>query len=78
MLKPMKRESVITIDAYEKREGGIFEKSYFVFQVKVDTLKSCVMRRYSDFEGLREGLEFLYPGLPIPPLAKKGKIKRKE
>lgn len=51
--KPIDVNSVIVIDNFEKREGGMFEKSYVVYQIKVDTLKSCVMRRYTDFESFR-------------------------
>ncbi len=33
-------------------------------------------RRYSDFEWLRLTFEWLHPGIPIPPLAKKGQFRR--
>jgi hypothetical protein len=42
----------------------------------VEPLKIRTERRYSDFEWLREKLQHLYPGLPIPPLSKKGQFRR--
>lgn len=33
-------------------------------------------RRYSDFEWLKETLAALHPGLPVPPIAKKGQFRR--
>ena len=33
-------------------------------------------RRYSDFEWLKASLEMLHPGIPVPPIAKKGQYRR--
>ena len=71
----------IVLEGYEKREGGVFEKSYIVYKVRYTTPKGLsdpVFRRYSDFEWLRETLLTLHPHLPIPPLARKGKMRKKE
>jgi DNA-binding transcriptional MerR regulator len=35
-----------------------------------------VERRYSDFEWLKEKLNFLYSGSPIPPISRKGQFRR--
>lgn len=69
----------IYIDGYEKKEGGVFEKSFYTYKVKFSSLKGMsnpVYRRYSDFEWLRDTLMILHPNLPIPPVAKKGKMRR--
>ena len=39
-------------------------------------LNAKVERRYTDFEWLKKHLELLHPGLPVPPIAKKGKFRR--
>jgi hypothetical protein len=39
-------------------------------------LKKTVERRYSDFEWLKATLEWLHPGVPVPPIAKKGQFRR--
>lgn len=41
-------------------------------------LDAVVMRRYSDFVWLRDTLATTYPGIPVPPLKKKGNFKRYE
>ena len=42
----------------------------------VEPLHIKVERRYSDFEWLKEKLNFLYPGFPVPPISKKGHLRR--
>ena len=66
----------IQIRKYDKKEGGIFEKSYVVYSITTPFLKKTVDRRYSDFLWLKETLEFLHPGIPVPPIAKKGQYRR--
>ncbi len=39
-------------------------------------MKKTVERRYSDFEWLKATLEWLHPGVPVPPIAKKGQFRR--
>ena len=34
-------------------------------------------RRYSDFEWLRETVGMMHPGLPVPPISRKGGIKKR-
>lgn len=44
--------------------------------VNTQALNSRVERRYTDFEWIKKHLEVLHPGLPVPPIAKKGKFRR--
>lgn len=66
----------IKILKYNKKEGGLFEKSYITYEILVMPMNLKVERRYSDFEWLREKLNFLYPGSPIPPISRKGQFRR--
>lgn len=61
-----------------KKEGGIFEQSYYTYVVSTPCLGKTVERRYSDFEWLKRTLEFSHPGLPVPPIAKKGQYRRSD
>ena len=61
-----------------KREGGIFEQSYYSYIIATPCMGKTVERRYSDFEWLKKTLEFYHPGLPIPPIAKKGQYRRSD
>jgi hypothetical protein len=64
------------VTKFEKREGGMFEQSYVAYFVNTPVLGKTVERRYSDFEWVRDILQWLHPGLPVPPIAKKGQFRR--
>lgn len=57
-------------------EGGFFEQGYVVYRVVTNTEMWAVMRRYTDFEWLRNQLNIRHPGYPIPPIAKKGAFRK--
>ena len=65
----------IAVSGYEKREGGLFEQSFITYLIETPCLDAVVERRYSDFEWLRGTMEVLHPGIPIPPMPKKGKVR---
>ncbi len=46
------------------------------YTVFTPALNTRVERRYSDFEWLKKNLQLLHPGLPVPPIAKKGQFRR--
>lgn len=54
----------------------MFEQSYVSYFIHTPILGKTVERRYSDFEWLKDILEWLHPGMPIPPIAKKGQFRR--
>jgi sorting nexin-7/30/sorting nexin-8 len=65
-----------TVTKFDKREGGMFEQSYVAYHIHTPALAKTVERRYSDFEWLKDMLQWLHPGLPVPPIAKKGQFRR--
>lgn len=54
----------------------MFEQSYVAYYMHTPALGKTVERRYSDFEWLKDILQWLHPGLPVPPIAKKGQFRR--
>ena len=66
----------VSVIKFDKKEGGIFEQSYVCYYIHTQFLGKTVERRYSDFEWLKATLEMLHPGIPIPPIAKKGQFRR--
>lgn len=52
----------------EKKDGGLFSKSYISYLVKTSPFNFEVRRRYSDFEWLRTILSEQFPALVIPPI----------
>ena len=51
---------IITISSPEKREGGIFSKSYIIYLVTTKDPSLNVKRRYSDFEWLHQTRLFFF------------------
>jgi sorting nexin-7/30 len=66
----------IKIDKFTKKEGGLFSQSYVCYTVYTQALNVRVERRYNDFWWLKKNLELLHPGMPVPPIAKKGQFRR--
>lgn len=52
----------------EKKEGTLFSKSFINYHIKTFPQEYEVMRRFSDFEWLRNQLCLSYPDFWIPPL----------
>jgi hypothetical protein len=61
---------------YETVEGGLFSQTYVIYTVDTPSQGWSVTRRYNDFVWLRETIEKLHPGLPIPPIAKKSSFRK--
>ena len=72
----LKKDLEIRVSRFEKKEGGIFEQSYVTYIVETPVLGKIVERRYTDFLWLKTVLERMHPGLPVPPIAKKGQYRR--
>ena len=66
-----KEEIVVKISSPEKKEGGIFSKSYVSYLVETEPFKFQTRKRYSDFLWLRKTLSSVYSHCVIPPLCKK-------
>ena len=62
---------IVTISSPEKKEGGIFSKSYVSYLVQTDPFEYRTRKRYSDFLWLRNSLAMVYSHCVIPPLCKK-------
>ena len=58
----------ISIVKPEKKEGGLFSKSYITYLVITEPFNYEVRRRYSDFEWLRSTLANQFPTFWIPPI----------
>ncbi len=59
---------IVTLSKPEKKEGGIFSKSYITYLLTTSTINTEVRRRYSDFEWLRSIFLQLFPDIWIPPI----------
>jgi hypothetical protein len=66
----------VEIKKYEIVEGGLFSQTYAIYTIETPKQGWSVTRRYSDFVWLRETLEKLHPGLPIPPIANKSSYRK--
>ena len=64
----------IEIALGEKKTGSLFTKSYQTYEISVPILNMKVIRRYSDFEWLRQTLVNMFTSSVIPPIPKKNKI----
>ncbi len=67
---------IVTISSPEKKEGGIFSKSYVSYLVKTDPFEYKTRKRYSDFLWLRNSIAMVYSHCVIPPLCKKNYVDR--
>ena len=67
---------VVKISSPEKKEGGIFSKSYISYLVETEPFEFKTRKRYSDFLWLRNTLSLLYANCVIPPLCKKNYVDR--
>ena len=66
------RKNIIVNVAFpEKKEGGIFTKSYVTYCVNTLPWDYKVRKRYSDFEWLKNILSIIYTNQVIPPMPKK-------
>ena len=67
---------IVKATAPEKREGGIFSKSYISYLIQTEPFKFRTRKRYSDFLWLRNTLSLIYSQCVIPPLCKKNYVDR--
>ena len=67
---------VVKISSPEKKEGGIFSKSYVSYLVETEPFDFKTRKRYSDFLWLRNTLALVYCQCVIPPLCKKNYVDR--
>lgn len=56
---------------YQKKQAGFFKKEYISYTINIKPMNWEVNRRYNDFNWLRTSLLQLFPGIIIPPIAKK-------
>ena len=61
----------VKISSPEKKDGGIFSKSYVSYLVETEPFAFQTRKRYSDFLWLRNTLSSVYCQCVIPPLCKK-------
>ena len=64
----------IEIALGEKMPGTFFSKAYQTYVITVPKLNLKVIRRYSDFEWLRQILVNIFSSSVIPPIPKKNKL----
>ena len=70
-----KHENIkIEIALGEKKPGTFFSKAYQTYVIEVPLLNLKVIRRYSDFEWLRQILVNIFSSSVIPPIPKKNKL----
>ena len=62
---------IVKISSPEKKEGGIFSKSYVSYLVETEPFAFQTRKRFSDFLWLRKTLASVYSHCVIPPLCKK-------
>ena len=67
---------VVKVSSPEKKEGGIFSKSYISYLVETEPFNYKTRKRYSDFLWLRNTLSLVYSNCVIPPLCKKNYVDR--
>ena len=61
----------IKLSSPKKIEGGLFQKSYILYEVFTEPYNYKTYKRYSDFDWLRKALSIIYPNCVLPPLTKK-------
>ena len=66
-----KKNIEISVGFPEKKEGGMFNKSFTSYLVTTQPFNYQVRKRYSDFHWLRSILKKLYINCVIPPIPKK-------
>jgi hypothetical protein len=65
------KEIKVTVKNPREIEGGVFSKSYVMYDVCTEPLNTTVQRRYSDFDSLRKLIQKYYPSFYVPPLPDK-------
>ena len=62
---------VTTVRNPKEMEGGVFGKNYVLYEVQTDPFNWTILRRYSDFDWLRNLIAKHYPSFYVPPLPNK-------
>lgn len=66
----------VTVQNPREIDGGVFGKSYVVYEVKTAPFDWVVERRYNDFDWLRKMLQKYFPSFNVPHyLLKKWEIR---
>lgn len=68
----------VVLSKPEKKEGGLFSKSYITYLITTANFSYEVRRRYSDFDWLRSTLISYFPSSWIPPIPLKNFSERFE
>ena len=63
-------DKTVTVEVKNPTEksGGIFSKSFILYDVITSPMNWNVQRRFSDFDALRQLLVKYYPSYHVPPL----------
>ena len=59
---------VVEVKNPTEKNGGIFSKSFILYDVTTTPMNWTVQRRFSDFDALRQILVKYYPSYHVPPL----------
>ena len=62
---------IVEVKNPTEKAGGVFSKSYILYDVTTTPLNWTVQRRFSDFDALRLILVKYYPSYHVPPLPSK-------
>ena len=62
---------IVEVKNPTEKAGGVFSKSYILYDVTTNPLNWTVQRRFSDFDALRLILVKYYPSYHVPPLPSK-------
>ena len=65
------KKITITIKNPKEMDGGVFGKNYVLYEVQTDPIGWVVLRRFSDFDLLRQLLAKYFPSYNVPPLPNK-------
>ena len=65
------KKITISIKNPKEMDGGVFGKNYVLYEVQTDPIGWTVLRRFSDFDMLRQLLAKYFPSYNIPPLPNK-------
>ena len=65
------KKIIITVKNPKEKDGGVFGKSYVLYEVHTDPFNWVVYRRYSDFDNLRKLISKHFPSFYVPPLPNK-------
>ena len=65
------KKLIITVNNPKEIDGGVFGKSYVLYEVHTEPFNWVVSRRFSDFDNLRKLIAKHFPSFYVPPLPNK-------